>query len=71
MRNKGADYLLYSLIDTIIDSYLLDLERLEDKIEFVEENLIENTTPELLKIIHNIKIDIITLRKVIWTLREC
>lgn len=70
IRNKGADYLLYSIIDTIIDSYFLDLERLEDKIEFVEENLIEKTNPELLKVIHNIKMDIITLRKVIWPLRE-
>lgn len=70
IRNKRADYLLYSLIDTIIDSYFLDLERLEDKIEFVEDNLIENTNPEVLKRIHNIKMDIITLRKIIWPLQE-
>ena len=70
IRNKGADFLLYSLIDTIIDSYFLDLESLEDKIEFVEENLIEKATPEVLQKIHNIKMDIITLRKTIWPLRE-
>ena len=70
IRNKGTDYLLYSLIDTVIDSYFLDLERVEDEIEDIEENLIENTDPELLKKIHSIKMDIIILRKVIWPLRE-
>lgn len=70
IRNKGTDYLLYSLIDTIIDSYFLDLERVENEIEDIEENLIENTDPELLKKIHSIKMDIIILRKVIWPLRE-
>jgi len=70
IRNRGADYLLYSLIDTIIDSYFLDLEHVEDKIERIEDNLIENTSPDVLKKIHNIKMDIITLRKTIWPLRE-
>ncbi|HEX3014170.1 MAG TPA: magnesium/cobalt transporter CorA [Methanobacterium sp.] len=67
---KGADYLLYSIIDTIIDSYFLDLENVEDNIERIEYNLIENTSPEVLKRIHSIKMDIITLRKTIRPLRE-
>ena len=62
--------MLYSLIDTVIDSYFLDLERVEDEIEDIEENLIENTDPEFLKKIHSIKMDIIILKKVIWPLRE-
>ncbi len=70
IRNRGADYLLYSLIDTIIDSYFLDLENVGDKIEYIEDNLIEDTSPDVLKRIHNAKLDIITLRKTIWPLRE-
>jgi len=70
IRNRRADYLLYSIIDTIIDSYFLDLEYVEDKIERIEDNLIENTSPNVLKKIHNIKMDIITLRKTVWPLRE-
>ena len=70
IRTRGNDYLLYSLIDTIIDSYFLDLERVEDEIEDIEENLIENTDPKFLKKIHSIKMDIIILKKVIWPLRE-
>ena len=67
---RGADYLLYSIIDTIIDSYFLDMENVEDNIERIEYNLIENTSPEVLKRIHSIKMDIITLRKTIRPLRE-
>lgn len=63
LRSRGADYLLYSLIDTVIDSYFLDLEDLEDRIELIEEDLIENVTSNVLQLIHYIKIDIITLRK--------
>ena len=69
IRSRKADYLLYSLIDTIIDSYFWDIEKVEDNIERIENNLIENTSPEVLKRIHNIKMDIITLRKTIRPLR--
>ncbi|WP_414468442.1 magnesium/cobalt transporter CorA [Methanobacterium sp. ACI-7] len=70
LRKRGADYLLYSLIDTVIDSYFLDLEALEDRIELIEEDLIENVNSSVLQRIHTVKIDIITLRKAIWPLRE-
>lgn len=70
IRKKGADYLLYSLIDTIIDSYYLNLEQLEDEVEIIEEDLIENPQRDVLQKIHNIKKDLITLRKAIWPIRE-
>lgn len=70
IRLKGADYLLYSLIDTIIDSYYFDLENLEDRIEVIEEDLIEHPDPDVLNEIHKVKLDIITLRKSIWPVRE-
>lgn len=70
IRLKGTDYLLYSLIDTIIDSYYFDLERLEDRIEVIEEDLIERPEPNVLNKIHQVKLDIITLRKSIWPVRE-
>lgn len=70
LRLKGADYLLYSLIDNVIDSYYLDLEKLEDRIEVIEEDLIRHPDPNVLKKIHNVKMDIITLRKAIWPIRE-
>ena len=70
IRHKGTDYLLYSLIDTIIDSYFFDLEKLEDRIEDIEEELIGQPEPDILKEIHKMKKDIISLTKSIWPVRE-
>src|SRR4030066_1376027 len=70
MRKSGADYLAYSLMDAIVDSYFLILERTGEKIEEMEEKLIANPTPKTLQGIHNLKRDMIFLRKSVWPLRE-
>jgi magnesium transporter len=70
IRKMGADYLAYSLIDTIVDNYFTILEKLGDKIEFLEEELVENPTTETLQTIHTLKRELIFLRKSVWPLRE-
>ncbi|MGZ7136499.1 MAG: magnesium/cobalt transporter CorA [Methanobacterium sp.] len=70
IRNRGADYLLYSLIDVVIDSYFFNLEKLEDRMGVLEEDLIKHPEPNVLNKIHDMKMDIITFRKAIWPLRE-
>ena len=70
MRKSGADYLAYSLIDAIVDSHFLILEGTGEKIEKMEEKLLANPTPNTLQGIHNLKKDMIFLRKSVWPLRE-
>jgi magnesium transporter len=70
IRKMEADYLAYALIDTIVDHYFVVLEQIGEKIEFLEEELITNPTPETLQTIHNLKRDLIFLRKSVWPLRE-
>ncbi len=70
IRKMGADYLAYSLIDAIVDNYFIILEKLGDRIEFLEEKLVANPTQETLHIIHNLKREMIFLRKSVWPLRE-
>ena len=70
IRALGADYLAYSLIDLIIDNYFIILENLEDRIEDLEEKLVEEPTSETLHIIHLLKRDITFLRNSVWPLRE-
>jgi len=70
IRKMGADYLAYALIDTIVDHYFIVLEKLGEKIEDMEEELVTNPTPETLQTIHNLKRELIVLRKSIWPLRE-
>lgn len=70
IRQLGADYLAYSLIDSIVDHYFIILEKLGENIEFLEEKLITSPTPETLQTIHNLKREMIFLRKSVWPLRE-
>lgn len=70
IRRMGADYLAYALVDAIVDNYFIILEKLGEKIELLEEGLVTNPTPETLHAIHNLKREMIFMRKSIWPLRE-
>ena len=70
IRKMGVDYLAYALIDTIVDHYFIVLEQIGEKIELLEEELVTDPTPETLQTIHNLKRDMIFLRKSVWPLRE-
>ena len=66
----GADYLAHALIDTVVDNYFSILERLGDRIEFLEEELVDDPRTETLHTIHALKRELIILRKSVWPLRE-
>jgi len=70
IRSKGSDYLLYSLIDAIVDSYFNIFESIGDVLDKIENNLMNNPTKSLLSDIYNLKRDIIFLRNSVWPLRE-
>ncbi len=70
IRKMGADYLAYVLIDAIVDHYFLILEKLGERIESMEDELVSNPTPEVLQKIHTMKRDMIFLRRSVWPLRE-
>ena len=70
IRKMGSDYLAYALLDSIVDNYFIVLEKLGEKIEVLEEELITNPKRETLHAIHNLKREMIFLRKSVWPLRE-
>ncbi len=70
IRKMGADYLMYALIDAIVDNYFIVLEKIGERVEELEEGLISNPGPEMLQTIHNLKRELIFLRKSVWPLRE-
>jgi len=70
IRKAGSDYLAYALLDSIVDHYFIVLEKLGEKIEYLEEELVINPRPETLQAMHNLKRDNIFLRKSVWPLRE-
>ena len=70
IRKLGADYLVYSLIDAIVDNYFTIIERLDEKIENLEDKIIIQPNPSNVQAIHKLKRDLIFLRKSVWPLRE-
>ena len=70
IRKLGPDYLTYALIDVIVDSYFLILERIGDRIEDLEEDLLDEPRPETMQAIHSLKGEMLLFRKSVWPLRE-
>jgi len=70
IRKRGPDYLTYTLIDAIVDAYFVILENVGDMIEDIETELVTNPTLETLQAIHQLKREMIMLRKSVWPLRE-
>jgi magnesium transporter len=70
IRTLKADYLLYSLIDSIVDHYYVIIEMIGDEIESTEEELITRPSPNVLKRIHGLRTEMLYLRRSIWPLRE-
>ena len=70
IRKMGCDYLGYALIDAIIDEYFKILEAFGERIESLEELLLNDTDRDILHEIHHIKRELTLLRKSVWPLRE-
>jgi magnesium transporter len=70
MRGAGPDYLAYALLDAIIDGYFPVLEHYGEYLEDLEDVLVHDPDEELVADIHNVKRDLLTLRRAIWPLRD-
>ncbi len=70
IRNRGTDYLVYALIDSVVDHYFNILEKIGDHLEDLEQDLINEPTPDCLNRIYHFKNQLMVLRKTIWPLRE-
>lgn len=70
IRRLGSDYLVYSLIDAIVDQYFVILEKFGDEIEVLEEQLIKEPGGSSLSDLHRLKREALSIRRSVWPLRE-
>ncbi|MCX7781600.1 MAG: magnesium/cobalt transporter CorA [Negativicutes bacterium] len=70
IRRLGADYLAYSLLDTIVDNYFVILEEMGERLELWEDRLIIDPDRDILAEVYSLKTEMLFLRKAIWPLRE-
>lgn len=70
LRDLGTDALLHSLIDVVIDQGFPVLEEFGERLELLEEELLENPGQGTLGAIHQLKRDLLLLRRMLWPQRE-
>ncbi len=70
IRKENADYLVFAIIDAIIDNYFLYANYVSDKTYKLEEELLDKTNPDFVNRIHLLKREIIHSRSVIFPLWE-
>lgn len=70
IRKSGSDYLLYRLIDIIVDNYYTVFDEVGKQIETVEEDIYKKPTNQEFVKIQHIKKELIYLRKALYPLRD-
>jgi magnesium transporter len=70
IRKAGADYLAYALVDAVIDSFFPLLEEFGDRIEDLQQALLDQPNQEALERIHAINRELILIRRAAWPHRE-
>src|SRR4029079_2803622 len=65
IRTRGSDYLAYALLDAVIDAFFPVLERLGERIEDMEIEALK-APQSMSKEIHDIKRDLLMIRRAIW-----
>lgn len=70
IRCQKVDYLAYSLIDAIIDGFFPVLEAYGEIIEDLEEEVVRNPNRRTLEKIHDLKRELLGLRRAVWPQRD-
>jgi magnesium transporter len=68
--NSGVDYLLYALLDSVIDSYFPFMEKISDKVDVLEEDIAAQLSPSQLRMIHDLRGQLLALRRSLRPHRE-
>jgi magnesium transporter len=71
LRERGADYLSYSVLDAVVDGYFPFLEQQGDVLDELEQAIFEGHPPsDVLTQVYEVKRGLLTLRRAVLPLRE-
>lgn len=70
LRKQGADYLLYVLMDVVVDGYFATLESLAERIEALEDEVLAGSGTDVLQRIQALRREVLMFRRAVWPLRE-
>ncbi|AUD02743.1 magnesium/cobalt transporter CorA [Spirosoma pollinicola] len=70
-RRNGSDYLLYALMDVVVDHYFLITERIGEKMDELEESIVqEQATQQTLATLYTLKRELSVIRRTVYPLRD-
>lgn len=70
VREASADYLAYAILDAVVDEYFPVLEHHGDRLEELEDDVFARPDPAWAAQVHDIKRELLVLRRAVWPLRE-
>ena len=71
IRNNGADYLMFAILDAVVDNYFTVMETISDKVETLEDLLFaQEDTKDITQDIQDLKREILKIRRATLPLRE-
>jgi len=70
VRTSNSAYLAYALIDTVIDAYFPLVSQMGDRLEELEERIVEDVDVHQIHDIRAIKVDLMRIRRAVWPMRD-
>lgn len=70
IRKMGPDYLLYSILDSIVDSYYTVSEELGNRIEEIQDQIVNDNAQDTLQRVQRLRRSVVMFRRSIWPFRE-
>lgn len=70
VREMGADYLAYALMDAVVDAYFPVVEHCDTALEELEEEILGSPGPGTVARLHGIRHDLLMIRRAVWPMRD-
>lgn len=70
IRSLGADYLMYAILDAVIDGYFNVLDKISERIETIEDNVTDSSQKQWFDEIRQVKNTLLRIQRYFWPLRE-
>jgi magnesium transporter len=70
VRDAGADYLAYLLLDGVVDAYFPVIEALSERMESLESEALADASADVLIRLQRLRHDLLAMRRAVWPMRE-
>lgn len=70
LRDRPADFLAYTLVDATVDEYFNVVEKVGDRLEALEDEVMGGPSREIISEVHHVRRELLVMRRAVWPLRD-